>query len=192
MSAAATIDFEVLHGLRIKGMAGEEGLRAVTGAGADEVAAALAELAAAGLIERTAAETVAWFLTPAGLERHGDRIAQLRDRGNDGVGAAYDAFLELNDPAKRLVSGAQQIPVDETKLLLELEEIVERVGTALAYAARQEPRFGVYPKRFEVALEKLAEGDSRYLGDPAIDSFHTVWFECHEDFLLTLGLSREE
>lgn len=192
MNETVPVDFGVLHGLRIKGMAGEEGLRTVTGADADEVATALSELAAAGLIEQAPGEGVAWYLTPAGLELHGDRIARLRERGTDGVAAAYDAFLELNDPAKRLVSRGQQLPVDETKLLLELEEMVERVGTALAYAARQEPRFGVYGERFETALERLGEGDSRYLGDPAIDSFHTVWFECHEDFLLTLGLSREE
>ena len=27
---------------------------------------------------------------------------------------------------------------------------------------------------------------------PAVDSYHTVWFEAHEDFLLTLGRTREQ
>ncbi len=48
-----------------------------------------------------------------------------------------------------------------------------------------------YSERLEEALEK-AEQDPRYMVSPAVDSYHTVWFEAHEDFLLTLGRSREE
>ncbi|HEY2716681.1 MAG TPA: hypothetical protein VGI73_10735 [Solirubrobacterales bacterium] len=188
----ASADFEVLHGLRIKGMAGERELGTVTGASEEDVAAALRQLAAAELVQQAPMEEPAWLLTPAGLEAHGERIAARRGEGSDGVAAAYDSFLELNDPAKRLVSRSQQAAIEEAELLMELEEIAERVGEALAYAARTEPRFGVYGVRFDTALAKIGEGDARYVGDPSLDSFHTVWFECHEDFLLTLGLSREE
>jgi hypothetical protein len=192
MREIAGTDFEVLHGLRIKGMAGEQEIRIVTGASEEDVSAALATLAAAELVQQAPGERVDWLLTPAGLEAHADRLAELRQEAAGGVAAAYDSFLDLNEPAKLLVSRSQQGAIDEAELLLELEEIAERVGEALAYAARHERRFGVYGERFELALEKIGGGDSRYVGDPAIDSFHTVWFECHEDFLLTLGLSREE
>ena len=50
-------------------------------------------------------------------------------------------------------------------------------------------RFGRYGDRLSVALEKLDE-DPRYFVSPQVDSYHTVWFECHEDFLLTLGRTR--
>jgi hypothetical protein len=184
----------MLHALRIKGMAGEPALAAATGLGGEDAVAALNTLAGEGLAERTAATgEEAWLLTAAGLGAHEERIAALREElAPAGVAAAYDSFLELNDPAKQLVSRSQQGAIADAELLLELEEIAERVNEALAYAARHEPRFGVYGKRFDLALEQIGDGDSRFVGDPGIDSFHTVWFECHEDFLLTLGLSREE
>ncbi len=38
-------------------------------------------------------------------------------------------------------------------------------------------------------MEKI-EDDPRYFVSPLVDSYHSVWFECHEDFLLTLGRTR--
>lgn len=184
----------ILHALRIKGMAPEPALVIATGLSGQEAASALGALAGEGLAERApAAGNDAWLLTPEGLGAHGERIAELREQLTPGgIAAAYDSFLELNDPAKQLISRSQQGAIDDSELLLELEEIAERVGEALEYAARHEGRFGVYGERLESALERFGGGDARYVGDPGIDSFHTVWFECHEDFLLTLGLSREE
>jgi hypothetical protein len=34
-------------------------------------------------------------------------------------------------------------------------------------------------------------GNHVYLAD-GLESYHTVWFQIHEDFLTTLGISREE
>jgi hypothetical protein len=53
------------------------------------------------------------------------------------------------------------------------------------------PRFGAYARRLEASLDKAAT-DPRFVVSPAVDSFHTVWFECHEDYLLMLGRSREQ
>ncbi len=35
------------------------------------------------------------------------------------------------------------------------------------------------------------QGDARAFTAPLAESYHTVWFELHQDFLLTLGLERE-
>ncbi|MFN8217106.1 MAG: hypothetical protein U0R71_10985 [Solirubrobacterales bacterium] len=175
-------------------MADEPTLAAATGLGEEEVAAVLATLAAEGMAERApSGPDDAWLMTPGGLTAHGERVAALREQlAPGGVAAAYDSFLELNEPAKRLVSRSQQGALEEAELLIELEEIAERVNEALGHAARHERRFAVYGERFDAALERIGAGELRYVDDPEIDSFHTVWFECHEDFLLTLGLRREE
>ena len=37
---------------------------------------------------------------------------------------------------------------------------------------------------------RVTEGDRDWFTKPTIDSYHTVWFELHEDLLATLGLER--
>jgi hypothetical protein len=33
-------------------------------------------------------------------------------------------------------------------------------------------------------------GDKEWFTGPLVDSYHTVWFELHEDLMATLGLER--
>ena len=67
-----------------------------------------------------------------------------------------------------------------------------RARSGLTRAATVAVRFDRYGTRLATALERASAGESRYITDPTVDSFHTVWFECHEDFLITLGISRED
>jgi hypothetical protein len=73
-----------------------------------------------------------------------------------------------------------------------LGEQLERVDSALRRAAEILPRVAGYRTGLEVALERAEAGHDHYVIDPTVASFHTVWFECHEDYLLTLGRTREE
>ena len=43
-----------------------------------------------------------------------------------------------------------------------------------------------------VAIERFAKaaGDGDWFTKPTIDSYHTVWFELHENLLSTLGIER--
>ena len=52
-------------------------------------------------------------------------------------------------------------------------------------------RFGVYGDRLTSALR---EGSRRRHGlrHRSLESYHTVWFQLHEDLLVTLGISRED
>ena len=49
-----------------------------------------------------------------------------------------------------------------------------------------------YTDMFEFAVSKIKGGDYTYLAKPDIDSYHTVWFELHEDILRTANIEREE
>jgi hypothetical protein len=51
-------------------------------------------------------------------------------------------------------------------------------------------RFRSYERRLASALEQLRAGDERFFTGVTVDSFHTVWFECHEDLIQTLGRDR--
>ena len=44
----------------------------------------------------------------------------------------------------------------------------------------------------EAALARLHAGDKDWFTKPLIDSYHTVWFQLHEDLLTTLGIERSQ
>ena len=51
-------------------------------------------------------------------------------------------------------------------------------------------RFAGYGPRLANAIDRVEAGDTDYATKPMIDSYHTVWFELHEDLLATLGIER--
>ncbi len=54
------------------------------------------------------------------------------------------------------------------------------------------PRLGSYGSRLRRAAEHVVDGDTSYLASPRVDSYHTVWFELHEDLIHLAGRTREE
>ena len=76
--------------------------------------------------------------------------------------------------------------------------MIERLG---ALHAEVEPicadltasldRFGGYGARLlGCARSRSQAGDGDWFTKPMIPSYHTVWFEMHEDLLSTLGIER--
>ena len=53
-------------------------------------------------------------------------------------------------------------------------------------------RYCGYRARLEASLNKLRRGESEWFTKPLIDSYHTVWFQLHEDLLNTLGIERSQ
>jgi pyruvate,orthophosphate dikinase len=51
-------------------------------------------------------------------------------------------------------------------------------------------RYRQYPVRLDQALRRVREGERDWVARPVIDSYHTVWFELHEDLLAVLGRHR--
>ena len=58
-------------------------------------------------------------------------------------------------------------------------------------AATQLPRLSAYSAKLSAALDKIKAGDTAWLTRPLIDSYHTVWFELHEELIGAVGLTRE-
>ena len=42
------------------------------------------------------------------------------------------------------------------------------------------------------ALELARGGDQRYVASPRVDSYHSIWFELHEDLIRLSGKKRAE
>ena len=58
--------------------------------------------------------------------------------------------------------------------------------------AAQLPRLNSYSSKLIAALGKIKAGDSAWLARPLVDSYHTVWFELHEELIGAAGLTRED
>jgi hypothetical protein len=153
----------------------------------------LSQLESDGLV-RIGARGVS--LTSGGLKRHAELLTERRESSDtDTIAAAYERFLALNGPVKSACARWQQSGRDEEALFEVADELagyIARALPSLQKSAEMAPWFTHYGRRLSAASECLLEGDPRFVTDPQVDCVHNIWFECHEDYLLTLGRSREE
>jgi hypothetical protein len=73
-----------------------------------------------------------------------------------------------------------------------LGDLHERAEKNLGRFAALESRLDVYRLRLDDAYDKVLSGEHEHISGARIDSYHTVWFELHEDLLRMLGREREE
>jgi pyruvate,orthophosphate dikinase len=193
-----TDELLVLRALRLKGRADGAALAAATGLGADQASAIATALVESG-DAREMREN--FMLLPAGRER----LTTLLDEERGGVDAdafkvVYEEFVDVNGDFKQLASdwqlrdgepnGHDDAAYDQS-VMDRLPGIHERVSPVVEKAVALAPRLAPYPGRLQFALEKVQAGDSAWLLKPLIDSYHTVWFELHEELIGLAGLSRE-
>ena len=76
------------------------------------------------------------------------------------------------------------------RLLDEQEPMLRRSYLTRVQILRIESRW--LRARCALAMARVAAGEHDFFTKPIIDSFHTVWFELHEDLLTSLGLERSQ
>ena len=195
----------VLHALRLKGFADTDVVARATGVPEPEVASHAQELAAAELVQRRDGKLAGWSLTKEGRAEHAALVAaELEESGQrDVVDAAYRGFLaangdmlgtctawQLRDEGGNQVLNDHTDPDWDAAVLDRLRDCDRRVQPVLDHLDSSLERFEGYRGRFEAALAKVLAGELEWFTKPVIDSYHTVWFELHEDLLCTLGIER--
>lgn len=187
-----TAEAQILHALRIKGAVGvAEVARAGGVEGVDEELGALRE---AGLVSRAGeGEQAIYALTESGRERHAELLeAEVSAIGRERLGSAYDSdFLPINVEFKQLCA-EWQTEGESFELLERLIGVHERIESFLGEASAVTSRFERYSVRLGVAADRVQDGDGDALVHPLGDSYHNVWFELHEDLIVTLGRSRAD
>ncbi len=120
------------------------------------------------------------------------------------VQGCYDRFLGLNGQMLAVCTRWQVKDQDAQELndhtdadydaavMAELAELDAGVQPICAELAAALPRFANYAPRFDLALDKLRAGELEWFTKPVMESYHTVWFELHEDLLATLGINRAD
>ena len=58
--------------------------------------------------------------------------------------------------------------------------------------ARTLDRYGTYGPRLRRAVARVEAGEGDWFTKPSLPSYHTVWFELHEDLIRLAGRTRAE
>lgn len=191
-------ELTVLQAVRLKGRVSEEDLVGTLGEDSADVATTVAELTAAGLLVQGKTLRV----SPEGRERLNALLAEERSEiDQNGLAKAYDDFRAVNNTFKALMSdwqlkdgqpNAHDDADYDAAVLNRLDDVHVRVTPILSTVVTLLPRLSGYGKKLDSALAKVRAGETIWLARPIIDSYHTVWFELHEELIVASGLTREE
>jgi uncharacterized protein (DUF885 family) len=194
----------ILHGLAIKKYAQPEAIASLLDLPVEKVRKVLQD----GVAKATVSEVGGKFtVTPTARvslqSSHSRFFSSIR--GNEAFHTAYLNFERINADLKALITdwqtikvGGKIVPNDHSndahdeqvmKRLGKLHDQAEKVLDALAKVL---PRIAVYKRKLEEALDKAESGHIEWISDAKIESYHTVWFELHEDLLCIMGEQRKE
>jgi hypothetical protein len=193
-----------LHGLAIKKHGSAAEVAAITGLAVEEVQKHLDAAAGSGRAMKAGEK---YMLQPAA--QISLRSAYSRDyageRSNADLQAAYDDFERVNEQLKSLITewqtivvGGKSMPNDhsdaeyDSKIIDRLGDLHERAEPVLDRFSKGLPRLAVWKELLLSALEKAEDGDVAWVSDATCMSYHTAWFEMHEDLIRVLGRERLE
>lgn len=194
----------VMHGIAVKKYATVEDICSITGLESDRVGELVAEAVAKGRANEANGK---YLLTPTGQvtlkSAYNKSYGDLR-RDEEFV-AGYEDFERINNDLKQAITdwqtielGGQTVTNDhsdkdyDAAVIDRIGDIHERVDVVLERLGRREPRLHRYREKLLSALEKAEDGEIQWVSDAKLESYHTVWFELHEDLLRIMDRAREE
>lgn len=205
MTLASPPRLLALHGVRLKGRADPDAVADYMGADRAAIRDALAVLQDESLVELRSGRFPGYCLTPAG-RAEGERLlaAELDDHGlRPHVESAYAEFLvynrqlltictmwQLRDVGGSRVPNDHTDPVHDRSVLDALDALDHHVRPVLAALCDGLDRFAGHGARLRYALDRVLAGEHDWLTKPMFPSYHSCWFELHEDLLATLGRER--
>ena len=195
----------VMHGLRLKGFAEAAAVGEAAGVPEADTKPILDHLVTEGFATYRDGKLSGFSLTKPGREEHARLLAAELDAAEvrDVIDAAYRQFLLLNTDLLSVCTEWQLRDVDGESVVNDHSDHVYDAGVIERLAdlhAEVLPicndlgaalnRFCGYGARLSHAVDKVRGGDTDWFTKPMIASYHTVWFEMHEDLLCTLGIER--
>ncbi len=199
------MDLLVLHTLRCMGTSSLARIADATGFAEPDVQSELIDLAVDGHVTRAPGDFGGWGLTDSGRAVDAEKVAgELETAGARAVVSdAYERFLVLNPKLLDLCTAWQMQPVGGTTMLNDhadpaydarvldrFADLHRRADVICADLSAALVRFERYRVRLADALARANAGELEFVAD-GTDSYHSVWFQLHEDLLVTLGRNRE-
>jgi pyruvate,orthophosphate dikinase len=137
------------------------------------------------------------ILTPEGRNWVTEQLAAERATiDGPALDACYEPFMVLNHRFKQVVSswqmmsGGEPTDSDWAALVESVGSIHQELQPVVARTGEQVSRLATYAGRFAQAIEEMRRGDRTMLASPMKDSYHTVWFEYHEELITLSGRDR--
>lgn len=190
-------ELAVLQAVRLKGRVSRADLAATLGESTDDVVGTVERLTKSGLL----IDGPPLRVSPDGRVRLDELLAdERRDVDTAALADTYTDFRAVNAEFKALVTdwqlkdGSPNTHDDaayDAEVLGRLDDVHRRVTPIVTAAAAQVPRLSHYSTKLQAALDNVHGGDTAWLSRPLIDSYHTVWFELHEELIVAAGLTRE-
>lgn len=194
----------VLHGLAIKKHAGADDIAGLTGLPLDVIRRQLDSARAGGRAVEAQGRYLLSPLARIGLEADYSRH-YAGARRDAAFMEAYEAFERINVTLKGLITDWQTIEIGgqrvindhrdkayDARVIDRLGDLHEKADAILARLAAGVPRLGHYARQLMAALEKAEDGAIEWVSDARIESYHTLWFELHEELLRIVGRTRSE
>lgn len=196
--------FEALKVAVLKKMTTVPAIAEASGIPLRDAEGAVEELAASGDVASVGGHVMPTMTGAARVRAYADRrYGSLR--ADPAVERWYARFESINRRFLETETAWQTVPVGETKVpndhadpdydtrvISRVEALVVRMTRLLDELSDKVPRTARYKQRLQVAMDKLDQGDQRFLSDSGVDSTHTVWLEMHEAVLIVLGKEPEE
>lgn len=189
----------LLQVMSLKGQATQEALAAAVEVDPTDAIAAFME---AGLVEST---KLGYQVTKLGKSRVDDLYAREREKAGPVIEDVYESFVAIDGDVKQIVADWQMRRVGgaltvndhsdhrhDDRVIARLRRTDAKVSTAIAPLSTTLSRFDAYPRRLRRALALVDDGDHTMLAAPLKDSYHTVWFELHEELIILSGRNRTE
>lgn len=191
-------DLAVLRTVELKGRVRDEDLAVPLSVDAVVAVRFLVDLAARGLVDPIGK---AHRISDAGRAHLAELLEIDRaDVDQHALEQAYEEFCGFNAELKTVITAWQLhddgTPNDHTDpqydagVLARLADLHARVTPLLARLGDIARRLAPYGGRLDHAQERIASGDTTWVARPIQDSYHTVWFELHEDLIQLCGRTR--
>jgi pyruvate,orthophosphate dikinase len=201
--AAAAGREDLIRALAVKGACSAGQLADAVFSQADALGVLVQEMADAGLV---VSQGSTLKLTDQGQAAAAKLLEADRTRcGPDRALAALDGFVPLDQHVKATVTAWQlrnlageQVVNDHTdaaydaSVLADLAATHTQVACWLASVDDASGRLTAYHRRLARAAAAIAAGDTRFFSSPRVDSYHSVWFELHEELIRLAGRSRAD
>ncbi len=192
-----------IRALAIKGYAAPDALAAAIGGDEATATGLLDDLVSDGLAEAAAGS---FRLTDRGKSAAGERLAgDAAAWGAERAAAALDAFLAMDQRMKATVTAWQMREIDgeqvfndhgdadyDASVMADLAALHADAGSWLDGLEGGPARLRIYRSRLDRANEAAQGGDGRFVASPRVDSYHSVWFELHEDLIRLAGRNRAD
>ncbi len=112
-----------------------------------------------------------------------------------GAGEALDEFVGYDKQVKDVVTAWQMRgetindhsdAAYDAGVLDRLTALHREIGEWLP------ARFARYAQRLDRAAAAVGAGDTKFIASPRVDSYHSAWFELHEELILLAGRTRAD